>query len=47
MLPIPKEFNSENNDVVVKPFDYKIAEIFDSLGNLYQYFNSSGLILKS
>ena len=46
-LPIPTEADENGNYLVVKPFDYKIAEIFDSLGSLYQYFQHSGLKLDS
>ena len=45
MLPIPREQDVIGKNIVVKPFDYKMAEIFDSLDTLYQYFQRSGLKL--
>jgi hypothetical protein len=47
MLPIPREQDEMGNYVVVKPFDYKMAEIFDTLDTLYQYLQRSGLKLKA
>ena len=45
MLPIPREQDESGNYVIVKPFDYKMAEIFDSLDTLFDYFHRSGLKL--
>jgi len=42
MLPIPKEKDENGNRVLVKPFDYKIAEIFDRNESMYSYFQNAG-----
>lgn len=47
MLPIPRKTDARGNYVVVEPFDYKMAEIFDTSDLLYQYFQRSGLKLAS
>ena len=46
MLPIPIKNDITGNYIVVEPFDYKIAEIFDTSDSLYQYFQKSGLKLE-
>lgn len=43
LLPLPRKQNEEHQLVVVKPYDYRIAELFDSQETLYQYFNQAGL----
>jgi hypothetical protein len=45
MLPIPREFDENQELLVVDPYDYKIAEIYDVIGDLPSYFQRSGLKL--
>ena len=46
-LPIPKKFDSDGKEKIVMPFDYKLAQIFDSLGNLDEYLYRSGLKIEA
>ncbi|HCG7771197.1 TPA: hypothetical protein NJ450_004566 [Vibrio parahaemolyticus] len=42
LLPLPLGQNSDGERVVVKPYDYRIAELFDSQDTLYWYFMKLG-----
>ena len=42
LLPLPRERNESGQLVVVKPYDYRIAELFDSQETLYRYFVQVG-----
>lgn len=46
MLPSPTEEDAKGDFLIVKPFDFKIAEIFQSSKELYDYMRRSGLKLK-
>lgn len=46
MLPIPKVFGSDGKERIVEHFNYKLAQIFDTLGNLDQYLFNSGLTIE-
>lgn len=46
LLPIPTEQNELGEFLIVKPFNYKVAEIFDTSESLHYYFMKSGLKLK-
>jgi hypothetical protein len=45
MLPLPRQGGIDGRVTEVLPFDYRIAQIFDSLGNLDEYMARSGLSL--
>jgi hypothetical protein len=43
MLPIPRQMGIEGKRSEVLPFDYRVAQIFDSIGTLDDYMYRSGL----
>ena len=43
LLPLPRNLNSKDELIAVEPYDYRIAELFDSQETLYRYFRNSGL----
>ncbi len=43
LLPLPRNLSSKGELIAVEPYDYKIAELFDSQETLYRYFRNSGL----
>jgi hypothetical protein len=43
LLPLPRGLNAKGQLVVVAPFEYRIAELFDTQETLYRYFSQSGL----
>ncbi len=45
MLPIPRQKGIDGKLTEVFPFDYRVAQIFDTLGTLDQYMMRSGLTL--
>jgi len=44
-LPLPRQRGADERLTEVLPFDYRIAQIFDSLGTLDEYMARSGLTL--
>lgn len=45
MLPLPRQRGIDGKLTEVLPFDYRIAQIFDSLGSLDEYMARSGITL--
>ena len=43
MLPIPRQAGSDGKITEVLPYDYRLAQIFDTLGSLDSYMVRSGL----
>lgn len=45
MLPIPRQAGSDGKITEVLPYDYRLAQIFDTLGSLDSYLVRSGLTI--
>lgn len=43
LLPLPRKQNTSGKLRVVEPYDYRIAELFDTQETLYRYFSQAGL----
>jgi len=43
LLPLPRKQNSDGEFRVVNPYDYRIAELFDTQETLFRHFTQAGL----
>ncbi len=43
LLPLPRKQNAEGKLRVVEPYEYRMAELFDTQETLYRYFTQAGL----